>query len=40
MSKATRVNLEYYEQSAAGRDDYWRLMAAPRFRVETLLGLI
>jgi 2-polyprenyl-3-methyl-5-hydroxy-6-metoxy-1,4-benzoquinol methylase len=40
MSRAARINLEHYEQSAPGQDDYWRLMAAPRFRMETLLSLV
>ena len=37
---AKETNLEYYESSAAGREDYWRKMAAPRLRVKTLLGLM
>jgi SAM-dependent methyltransferase len=40
MSEASRLNLEYYERSLAGRDDYWRFMAAPRFRVRTLMKLL
>jgi 2-polyprenyl-3-methyl-5-hydroxy-6-metoxy-1,4-benzoquinol methylase len=40
VAKAARVNLEHYQRDLAGQDDYWRLMAAPRFRVETLLGLV
>ena len=36
--KAVEVNEEYYGRSAAGRDDYWRKMAAPRLRVRVLLG--
>lgn len=39
-TEAARVNSAYYEAAAAGRDDYWRFMAAPRARVATLLGLI
>ena len=39
-SDAARVNRAYYESASAGRNDYWRLMAAPRARVATLLGLI
>jgi 2-polyprenyl-3-methyl-5-hydroxy-6-metoxy-1,4-benzoquinol methylase len=27
----------YYEASQPGRDDYWRKMAAPRFRVATII---
>lgn len=37
MSEAARRNLAYYERPLPGRDDYWRYMAAPRFRVRTLL---
>lgn len=38
MADATQRNLEYYERSLEGQDDYWRFMAAPRFRVRTLVG--
>jgi len=34
---ATQRNLEYYGRSLEGQDDYWRFMAAPRFRVRTLV---
>ena len=37
---AKETNLEYYESSAAGREDYWRKMAAPRLRARTFLGLM
>jgi 2-polyprenyl-3-methyl-5-hydroxy-6-metoxy-1,4-benzoquinol methylase len=37
MSEAARRNLDYYERSSGGRDDYWRYMAAPRFRMRTVL---
>lgn len=37
-SEQTRRNLDHYGELAAGRSDYWRLMAAPRFRVKTILG--
>jgi len=37
---ATDFNREYYEATNAGRDDYWRLMAAPRRRVSVILRLI
>jgi 2-polyprenyl-3-methyl-5-hydroxy-6-metoxy-1,4-benzoquinol methylase len=37
---ASRVNREYYESAAGGRDDYWRFMAAPRARVAMLLALL
>jgi 2-polyprenyl-3-methyl-5-hydroxy-6-metoxy-1,4-benzoquinol methylase len=30
-------NLDYYGDLRRGRDDYWRKMAAPRFRVATFL---
>jgi 2-polyprenyl-3-methyl-5-hydroxy-6-metoxy-1,4-benzoquinol methylase len=33
-------NRRFYGTVSAGRDDYWRKMAAPRFRVETLLSLL
>lgn len=33
-------NRSFYGRVTAGRDDYWRKMAAPRFRVETLLDLL
>lgn len=38
MTDAVERNLAYYDQSLVGRDDYWRFMAAPRFRVRTLLA--
>ncbi|HYI11915.1 MAG TPA: class I SAM-dependent methyltransferase [Thermoanaerobaculia bacterium] len=31
------INLAHYGEPAAGRSDYWRLMAAPRFRTATIL---
>lgn len=34
------VNREYYASKSSGRADYWRLMAAPRFRMRTFLGLL
>ena len=37
---ATDVNREYYEALTPGREDYWRLMAAPRRRVAVILRLI
>ncbi len=37
---ATDLNREFYEATNAGRDDYWRLMAAPRRRVKMILRLI
>jgi 2-polyprenyl-3-methyl-5-hydroxy-6-metoxy-1,4-benzoquinol methylase len=37
---ASDVNRRFYGHLTAGRDDYWRLMAAPRFRVRTILGML
>ena len=37
---ATEQNRAYYDQELAGKDDYWRKMAAPRFRGRELLGLL
>jgi len=37
---ATDFNRQYYEATSPGRDDYWRLMAAPRRRVQMILRLI
>jgi 2-polyprenyl-3-methyl-5-hydroxy-6-metoxy-1,4-benzoquinol methylase len=39
-NSARLVNAEYYRAVAVGRRDYWSKMAAPRFRVATLLGLV
>jgi 2-polyprenyl-3-methyl-5-hydroxy-6-metoxy-1,4-benzoquinol methylase len=33
-------NQAYYDQTSAGQEDYWRKMAAPRFRVRTVLSLL
>jgi 2-polyprenyl-3-methyl-5-hydroxy-6-metoxy-1,4-benzoquinol methylase len=38
VGNATHVNRAYYEELSAGRDDYWRKMAAPRHRVSTFLA--
>ena len=32
MRTAEDVNREFYEQALPGQNDYWRKMAAPRFR--------
>src|SRR6185369_5492873 len=32
----TQRNIDYYDKLTAGKSDYWRLMAAPRFRVKTI----
>lgn len=37
---AADVNREYYGALSAGREDYWKKMAAPRFRVQTFLRLL
>ena len=34
------INLEHYGRPTPGRADYWRLMAAPRFRTLTILDVI
>ena len=34
------VNVDYYHEPHPGRMDYWRLMAAPRFRMKTILEII
>ena len=39
-STAVRDNLEFYDQAAAGTNDYWNLMAAPRWRVKILRTLL
>jgi SAM-dependent methyltransferase len=40
LTTATRRNLEYYGELKAGRADYWRLMAAPRARVRTIVAAL
>jgi SAM-dependent methyltransferase len=37
---ADRTNWDYYNKLTPGRDDYWRKMAAPRFRTATFLRLV
>jgi 2-polyprenyl-3-methyl-5-hydroxy-6-metoxy-1,4-benzoquinol methylase len=37
---ASEANRLYYDSASPGRDSYWRKMAAPRFRVATLLRLV
>lgn len=34
------INRSYYNSPQPGRDDYWRKMAAPRFRTETFIKLL
>ena len=35
-----RVNREYYLTESPGRTDYWKKMAAPRFRMEVFLEIL
>lgn len=37
---AATINREYYERTTAGREDYWKKMAAPRHRVEVMRQVI
>jgi len=37
---AAERNTAYYDQESPGREDYWRFMAAPRFRVRRTLNMI
>jgi 2-polyprenyl-3-methyl-5-hydroxy-6-metoxy-1,4-benzoquinol methylase len=36
----TSINLDYYRTTNPGRTDYWRKMAAPRFRARTFIDLL
>jgi 2-polyprenyl-3-methyl-5-hydroxy-6-metoxy-1,4-benzoquinol methylase len=36
----TQRNLDHYGELTAGRSDYWRLMAAPRARVDAILRIL
>lgn len=38
MSDATELNRSYYGELTAGRTSYWRLMPAPRMRIDAILG--
>jgi 2-polyprenyl-3-methyl-5-hydroxy-6-metoxy-1,4-benzoquinol methylase len=40
MSEATEYNRSYYERLTAGRENYWRLMPAPRMRSQRILAAI
>ncbi|MFH1830351.1 MAG: class I SAM-dependent methyltransferase [Pseudomonadota bacterium] len=40
MKSSRDVNLEYYLKKSPGRADYWRKMAAPRFRMTVFLDLM
>lgn len=37
---AATVNRDYYERTTAGREDYWKKMAAPRHRVEVMRQVV
>lgn len=39
-SAQAKRNLDYYGRTSEGRSDYWRLMAAPRYRVTTILRIL
>jgi 2-polyprenyl-3-methyl-5-hydroxy-6-metoxy-1,4-benzoquinol methylase len=39
-ASASEQNRAYYDQELAGKDDYWRKMAAPRFRISEFLRLL
>lgn len=39
-ASAAATNAAFYGTLTAGREDYWRKMAAPRYRISTLLSLI
>ena len=38
--KPSAINLDYYSVPTPGRSDYWRKMAAPRFRIRTFIDLL
>lgn len=38
MTRAVDLNRAFYEELPPGREDYWRLMAAPRHRLATVLA--
>jgi SAM-dependent methyltransferase len=40
MSEATEFNRSYYGELTAGRDNYWRLMPAPKMRIDCILARI
>ena len=40
IDEPTAINLDYYRATNPGRTDYWRKMAAPRFRVRTFIELL
>jgi SAM-dependent methyltransferase len=40
MSRALEINREYYGTLSAGRENYWKLMPAPRMRIERVLSAI
>lgn len=40
LDPAAQVNQAYYDAPSGGREDYWRYMAAPRFRAATILDCL
>ncbi len=40
MASAEEINREFYGQALPGQNDYWRKMAAPRFRVRTVSAVL
>ena len=40
VDEPAAINLNYYRATNPGRTDYWRKMAAPRFRVRTFIELL
>lgn len=40
MDNATEINRAYYDRLTAGRESYWKLMPAPRMRIERVVAAI
>jgi cyclopropane fatty-acyl-phospholipid synthase-like methyltransferase len=40
MDNATEINRAYYGRLTAGRESYWKLMPAPRMRIERVVAAI
>jgi 2-polyprenyl-3-methyl-5-hydroxy-6-metoxy-1,4-benzoquinol methylase len=40
LHEQTQRNLDYYDRLTPGRADYWRYMAAPRFRVRVICDIL
>jgi len=40
MDNATEINRAYYDRLTAGRESYWKLMPAPRMRIERVVEAI